>query len=71
MSRAGGAGERVMASVERFLTGHLKLKVNRAKSAVARPAARKFLGFSFTGEAEPRRGSRRRRSPGSPAGCAS
>jgi RNA-directed DNA polymerase len=44
-----------MASVERFLTGHLKLKVNSAKSAVARPAARKFLGFSFTGEAEPRR----------------
>jgi hypothetical protein len=49
------AGERVMASVERFLTSHLKLKVNSAKSAVARPAARKFLGFSFTGEAEPRR----------------
>jgi len=44
-----------MASVERFLTKHLKLKVNSAKSAVARPAARKFLGFSFTGEAEPRR----------------
>src|SRR5438128_2278637 len=49
------AGERVMASVERFLTGRLKLKVNSAKSAVARPAARKFLGFSFTSEAEPRR----------------
>jgi len=31
------AGERVMASVERFLTGRLKLKVNSAKSAVARP----------------------------------
>jgi len=49
------AGERVMAGVERFLTGRLKLKVNRAKSAVARPRARKFLGFSFTSEAEPRR----------------
>ena len=49
------AGERVMACVERFLTQHLKLRVNSAKSAVARPAARKFLGFSFTGEAEPRR----------------
>jgi RNA-directed DNA polymerase len=49
------AGERVMAGVERFLTRHLKLTVNRAKSAVARPAARKFLGFSCTGEAEPRR----------------
>jgi group II intron maturase len=30
-------------------------RVNSAKSAVARPAARKFLGFSFTDEAEPRR----------------
>jgi RNA-directed DNA polymerase len=29
--------------------------VNQAKSAVARPARRKFLGFSFTGEREPRR----------------
>src|SRR5437762_11509278 len=44
-----------MASVEQFLTGRLKLKVNTAKSAVARPEARKFLGFSFTGEVEPRR----------------
>jgi Reverse transcriptase (RNA-dependent DNA polymerase) len=62
------AGERVMAGVERFLTRHLKLTVNRAKSAVARPAARKFLGFSCTGEAEPRRriaaGARPVREPG-------
>jgi RNA-directed DNA polymerase len=29
--------------------------VNQAKSAVARPGQRKFLGFSFTGEREPRR----------------
>src|SRR5438132_36329 len=49
------AGERVMASVERFLTCRLKLKVNTAKSAVARPEARKFLGFSFTREAQPAR----------------
>jgi RNA-directed DNA polymerase len=49
------AGERVMASVERFLTCRLKLKVNTAKSAVAPPEARKFLGFSFTRDAEPRR----------------
>lgn len=49
------AGERVMAGVERFLEKRLKLKVNRAKSAVARPAARKFLGFSFTTGATPRR----------------
>ena len=49
------AGERVMASVERFLERRLKLKVNRAKSAVAPPSRRKFLGFSFTGGATPRR----------------
>jgi RNA-directed DNA polymerase len=49
------AGERVMAGVERFLGKRLKLKVNRAKSAVARPPERKFLGFSFTSGATPRR----------------
>ena len=49
------AGERVMASVERFLERRLKLKINRAKSAVAPPSQRKFLGFSFTGGATPKR----------------
>lgn len=49
------AGERVMQSVTRFLTGKLKLKVNESKSAVARPAERKFLGFSFTGGRQPKR----------------
>src|SRR5262250_674731 len=49
------AGQRVMQSVTRFITHRLKLKVNQAKSAVARPGQRKFLGFSFTGEREPRR----------------
>ncbi len=53
--RSRRAGERVMASVERFLLTRLKLKVNGAKSAVARPAMRKFLGFSFTAGNEPRR----------------
>ena len=53
--RSQRAGERVMAGIERFLTKRLKLKVNRAKSAVAKPRARKFLGFSFTGEPQPRR----------------
>ena len=33
----------------------LVCRVNQAKSAVARPGQRKFLGFSFTGEREPRR----------------
>ena len=37
-----------MASVTRFLERKLKLTVNTAKSAVARPWHRKFLGFTFT-----------------------
>src|ERR1700674_5829530 len=41
--RSRRAGERVMASVERFLESRLKLKINRAKSAVAPPVHRKFL----------------------------
>jgi len=49
------AGRRVMESITRFITKRLKLKVNQAKSAVARPWARKFLGFSFTSEKRPRR----------------
>ena len=44
-----------MESVTHFITHRLKLKVNQAKSAVARPEQRKFLGFSFTSEREPRR----------------
>ena len=47
--RSRRAGERVMASVTRFLARRLKLRVNAAKSAVDRPAVRVFLGFSFTG----------------------
>src|SRR5437016_8537043 len=53
--RSQRAGDRVMANVEHFLTRRLKLKVNAAKSAVDRPVARKFLGFSFTSGKEPRR----------------
>jgi RNA-directed DNA polymerase len=53
--RSRRAGERVMGGVERFLERRLKLKVNRAKSAVARPSGRKFLGFSFTVGSYPRR----------------
>src|SRR6266699_2665333 len=49
------AGKRVMQSVTGFLRRRLKLKVNEAKSAVARPQERKFLGFSFTGRREPKR----------------
>ena len=46
--RSKRAGQRVMESVRRFITQKLRLKVNEAKSAVARPQDRKFLGFSFT-----------------------
>ena len=46
--RSERAGQRVMQSITRFIKQKLKLKVNEAKSAVARPQERKFLGFSFT-----------------------
>jgi RNA-directed DNA polymerase len=44
-----------MESLKRFITTKLKLKVNEQKSAVARPWERKFLGFSFTWNREPKR----------------
>src|SRR5690349_19476754 len=53
--RSRRAGERVMASVSRFLTLKLRLKVNEAKSAVARPEERKFLGFSIANDGSERR----------------
>src|ERR1700737_2141415 len=46
--RSERAGQRVMESITRFITQKLKLKVNEAKSAVARPQERKFLGLSFS-----------------------
>ena len=48
------AGQRVMASVTDFLEHKLKLRVNRAKSAVGRPWKRKFLGYSVTVNLTPR-----------------
>jgi RNA-directed DNA polymerase len=53
--RSRRAGERVMASVTRFLTEKLKLKVNEAKSAVAQPEERKFLGFTISNDGAERR----------------
>jgi RNA-directed DNA polymerase len=53
--RSVRAGQRVMESVTGFITKQLKLKVNQAKSAVARPQERKFLGFSFTRNRKPKR----------------
>jgi len=42
------AGFRVLASVSRFVSCVLKLKVNESKSAVDRPWNRSFLGYSVT-----------------------
>jgi RNA-directed DNA polymerase len=53
--RSERAGERVMESVTQFITEKLRLKVNEAKSAVARPQERKFLGFSFSAGPEIKR----------------
>jgi RNA-directed DNA polymerase len=53
--RSERAGQRVMESVAQFITQKLKLKVNEAKSAVARPQERKFLGFSFSAGPEVKR----------------
>jgi predicted Fe-Mo cluster-binding NifX family protein len=44
-----------MASVTKFITKRLKLKVNEGKSAVDRPWRRKLLGYTFTAK-----GSRRK-----------
>lgn len=52
--RSQKAGERVLLSLERFLSDRLRLKVNREKSAVARPWDRKFLGYSVTVHHQPK-----------------
>jgi group II intron reverse transcriptase/maturase len=48
--RSERAGQRVMASVTAFIERRLRLKVNVAKSAVARPEERHFLGFRLRRE---------------------
>lgn len=48
------SGERVMASVTQFLETRLKLRVNAAKSLVARPWQRSFLGYTMTFHKVPR-----------------
>jgi RNA-directed DNA polymerase len=52
--RSEKAGLRVMATLERFLTKRLRLRINPDKSAVARPWERTFLGYSFTVDREPK-----------------
>jgi RNA-directed DNA polymerase len=46
--RSKRAGERVMASVTRFIEESLRLTVNTKKSAVDRPWKRTFLGFTVS-----------------------
>jgi len=48
------SGERVKASLTRFLGRKLRLKVNEQKSAVDRPWNRKFLGYTTTWHKAPR-----------------
>ncbi len=45
--RSERAGTRVMASLRGFIQWRLRLRINDAKSAVARPQDRHFLGFSL------------------------
>jgi RNA-directed DNA polymerase len=52
--RSKAAGQRVMASLERFLWQRLRLWIKRGKSAVARPWARKFLGYTVTVDRHPK-----------------
>jgi RNA-directed DNA polymerase len=53
--RSERAGQRVMAGLKAYLTSKLKLQVNEAKSAVARPYTRKFLGFTFSNRVQVKR----------------
>ena len=53
--RSRRAGDRVMASVTRYLALKLKPTANQQKSPVARPWERKFLCFSFTWHRQPKR----------------
>ena len=52
--RTRQSGERVMASLKRYLEKKLRLKVNEAKSRVDRPWNCKFLGYSMTVQRRPR-----------------
>jgi RNA-directed DNA polymerase len=53
--RSEKAGQRVMASLTRFIERRLKLQINTEKSAVARPWHRSFLGFTVKDDPDFRR----------------
>ena len=52
--KSKAAGERVMASLETFLSERLRLKINRDKSAVDRPWKRSFLSYTVTRDMKPK-----------------
>jgi RNA-directed DNA polymerase len=52
--RSEAAGERVMRGIRAYLEEVLRLRINPAKSAVARPWSRTFLGYSVTAHRRPR-----------------
>jgi RNA-directed DNA polymerase len=52
--RSQAAGERVMRGIRAYLEAVLHLRINPAKSAVARPWGRTFLGYSVTAHRQPR-----------------
>lgn len=52
--RSRKAGERVKASITKWLSKKLRLKVNEAKSAVDRVSRRQFLSYAMTSAEAPR-----------------
>tara|TARA_Y100001001_G_C7995735_1_gene304549 strand:- start:185 stop:1540 length:1356 start_codon:yes stop_codon:yes gene_type:complete len=52
--RSKTAGDRLLMQMKRFLADRLRLQINDAKSACARPWARKFLGYSLTAHRQAR-----------------
>jgi len=52
--RSRAAAEHAMATITQFVENTLRLKVNRDKSACARPWQRKFLGYSVTAQKQTR-----------------
>jgi RNA-directed DNA polymerase len=52
--RSRAAAEHAMTQITQFVQDTLRLKVNREKSACARPWQRKFLGYSMTAQKQTR-----------------
>jgi RNA-directed DNA polymerase len=52
--KSNRAGNRVMASISKFIWNRLRLTVNQEKSSVTSPSKTKFLGFIFTSDEIPK-----------------